>query len=501
MEIITPLLRLMRLAALPAVVWCSHAVAASTEERAPTTHGVMAGAVTHDSVIIWSRTDRETTMHVWLRPSAGGAPSHAEIAVNADHDFTGKLRFHGLKPNSDYQYAVRFGGDATVPRHDPASGSFRTAPPPSAPQAVRFASGGALGGQNVCRDSREGFPIFDVLTRTRWDFFVAIGDMIHADQPCEPRGAYGNEQIPGAVGPATTKPEYWAYWKYSREDRALRDFLAVTPYFPMWDDHEVVDAFGPLHDTRDAKPYKAGQHLLPIGLDAFIDYNPIVPGGETPLRLYRNVRWGKHVELFLLDTRQYRDSNMAEDSAETPKTLLGREQLTWLKKKLKESDATWKFIVSSVPISTPTGRLGDKYVDGWANGEQRTGFEQELLQLLTYIREEKIYNSIWLAADLHRAQSVRLRPYRNDASLTLYEFTSGPMNAGLLASPVLDQTLKPERLFAFGVEDPAAVATFAQAKHWMNVGAVEVADSGTLTFQIINAEGQAVWKREPLKPR
>lgn len=474
---------------------------AGTEERAPMTHGVMSGAVTHDSVIIWSRTDRETTMHAWLRPAAGGATSHAEIAVTAAHDFTGKLRFHGLRPNTDYQYAVRFGGDAAVPRHDPASGSFRTAPAPSAPQAVRFAWGGDLGGQNVCRDSREGFPIFAALSRTRWDFFVAMGDMIYADQPCEPRGAYGNEQIPSTVGPATVKAEYWAHWKYSREDRAFREFLAATPYFPVWDDHEVVDDFGPLHDTRDAKPYKAGIHLLPIGIDAFIDYNPIVSAGETPQRLYRTLRWGKHVELFLLDTRQYRDANMTEDHADTPKTLLGREQLTWLKKKLKDSDATWKFIVSSVPISTPTGREPDKYLDGWANGEHRTGFERELLQLLAYIREEGILNHVWLSADLQRAQAVRLRPYRNDTAFSFYEFISGSLNAGLLPPSALDPTLKPERLLSFGVADPAAVSTFPQAKHWMNAGAVEVAESGVLTVHIINADGQTVWKSEPMKPR
>lgn len=475
--------------------------AEGSEERSPTTHGVMAGSVTHDSVMLWSRTDRESTMHAWLRPVAGGPPAHAEIHVNAEHDFTGKLRFHGLRPYTDYQYAVRFGGDATVPRHDPPSGSFRTAPPPGAPQAVRFAWGGDLGGQNVCRDSREGFPIFDVLSRTRWDFFIAMGDMIYADEVCEPRGKYGNEQIPGRSGPATAKPEYWGHWKYNREDRAFREFLATASYFPVWDDHEVVNDFGPLHDTRDSKPYKPGRHLLPLGLDAFIDYNPVVPGGETPLRLYRNLRWGRHAELFLLDTRQYRDANAAEDSPERPKTLLGREQLTWLKEKLRESDATWKFIVSSVPISTPTGWPPEKNPDGWANGEQRSGFEQELLQLLDYMRDQNIDNSIWLAAEIHSAQALRLQPYRNHAAFTIHEFISGPLNAGLFPNRVLDPTLKPERLFFFGPESADAVTTFSQAKHWMTAGVVEISDAGSLSIQFVNAEGQTAWKSEPMQPK
>lgn len=504
MPLPTHAMKLKRTAALLWVVVALRASAVAAEvgeERSPMTHGVMTGAVTHDSVILWSRTDRETTMHAWLRPATGGAPGHAEIHVSADHDFTGKLRFHGLKPNTEYQYAVRFGGDASVPRHDPASGSFRTAPAPTVPQAVRFAWAGDLGGQNVCRDRREGFPIFDVLSRTRWDFFVALGDMVHADEVCEPRGRYGNEQIPGRFGPATSRQEYWAHWRYSREDRAFREFLATTPYFPVWDDREVVTAAGPLHDTRDTKPYKPGRHLLPIGLDAFIDYNPIVSGGETPLRLYRNQRWGKHAELFLLDTRQYRDANSTEDRPDAPKTLLGREQLGWLKKKLKDSDATWKFIVTSVPVAIPSAQGPDKLSDGWANGESRTGFEQELLHLLSYIKDERIDNTVWLTGDGHFAQALKLRPYKNDPALICYEFMAGPLSAGLLPNRTLDPTLKPERLFSHGPENPDAVSSFPQAKHWLNFGVVDIAENGMLSVQFINAEGQTVWKSDPIKPR
>jgi alkaline phosphatase D len=35
--------------------------------------------------------------------------------------------------------------------------------------------------------------------------------------------------------------------------------------------------------------------------------------------------------------------------------MLGREQLAWLKSRLAASRATWKLIVSSVPMSIPTG--------------------------------------------------------------------------------------------------------------------------------------------------
>ena len=68
-----------------------------------------------------------------------------------------------------------------------------------------------------------------------------------------------------------------------------------------------------------------------------LDYNPILPAGNTPERLYRNFHWGKHLEMFLLDTRQYRDANFVAGSAAGPKTMLGREQVVWLKDALKKS--------------------------------------------------------------------------------------------------------------------------------------------------------------------
>src|SRR5215207_6657570 len=60
-------------------------------------------------------------------------------------------------------------------------------------------------------------------------------------------------------------------------------------------------------------------------------------------------------------------------SADRPKTMLGREQLTWLKESLAASDATWKVIVSSVPMSIPTGFPVSGGRDGWANHNEPSG--------------------------------------------------------------------------------------------------------------------------------
>jgi alkaline phosphatase D len=314
---------------------------------------------------------------------------------------------------------------------------------------------------------------------------VGLGDMIYADNACDPIGRYGNPQVPGGFGPATDRAGFWAHWRYNRADAAQQRLLASTSYVGVWDDHEVVNDFGPLNDTRATPPYTPGVHLLPIGLEAFLDYTPIAIAANTPKRLYRSLRWGKHLELFVLDTRQYRDANAASDSPDRPKTMLGREQLTWLKESLAASDATWKVIVSSVPISIPTGFPASGGRDGWANFDQTTGFDQELLDILRFMEQNRIANTFWITTDVHFAEAFRYRPFPSNPGFVVHELATGPLNAGIFPNLDVDQTLSPAVLTFFG----QAVTTWEQAKRFFNFGTLEVARNGELTAEIVNTAG------------
>ena len=305
------------------------------------THGVAVGDVTAHTAVLWARADREGTLKVHL--SGGRHHGVERLETHAADDYTGRVLLTGLRPDTTYRYRV-----------GSAQGTFETAPAAHDRARVRLAFGGDLAGQNVCRDADEGFPILETIRAERPDVFVGLGDMIYADNACSALGMYGNAQVPGP-GPAPDLATFRAHWRYNRADESSQRLLAGTSYVGVWDDHEVVNDFGPLNDTRSTPPYTPGVHLLPIGLEAFLDYTPIAVAANTPKRLYRSLRWGKHLELFVLDTRQYRDANAAFDSPDRPKTMLGREQLTWLKESLAASDATWKVIVSSVPMSIPTG--------------------------------------------------------------------------------------------------------------------------------------------------
>jgi alkaline phosphatase D len=441
------------------------------------THGVVVGDVTARSAVLWARGDREGTAMVHL---SGGRHDRVErLRFRAADDYTGQVLLTGLKPETTYRYKV-----------GSTRGSFETAPEDDDTERVRLAFGGDVAGQNVCRDAGEGFPIMDTIRKLRPDVFVGLGDMIYADNACDPVGRYGNAQVPGGFGPATDLAGFWAHWRYNRADGASQRLLASTSYVGVWDDHEVVNDFGPLSDTRSMPPYTPGVHLLPIGLEAFIDYTPIAIAANTPKRLYRALRWGKHLELFVLDTRQYRDANSASDSPDRPKTMLGREQLTWLKDRLAASDATWKVIVSSVPMSIPTGFPPTGGRDGWANFDQTTGFEEELLDILRFMESEGIENTVWITTDVHFAEAFKYQPFPSNPDFVVYELATGPLNAGIFPSRDFDSTLNPEVLTFFGPPTAEAVTSWQEAKHWLNFGTLELARDGELTAEIVNTAGQ-----------
>jgi alkaline phosphatase D len=438
------------------------------------THGVVVGDVTADAAVLWARTDRETRLTVHL--SGGKHHGGARLTTRATDDYTGQVVLTGLRPDTEYRYRV-----------GSARGSFRTAPAAKDAEPIRLVFGGDVAGQNVCRDIPEGFPIMETIRAQRPDVFVGLGDMIYADDACNAVGRYGNAQVPGP-GAAADLATFWAHWRYNRADEASKRLLASTSYVGVWDDHEVVNDFGPLNDTRMAPPYTPGVHLLPIGLEAFLDYTPIAIASNTPKRLYRSLRWGKNLELFVLDTRQYRDANIADDNAERPKTMLGREQLTWLKESLAASDATWKVIVSSVPMSIPTGFPPEGGRDGWANFDQPRGFEQELLDILRFMEQRRILNTFWITTDVHFAEAFRYRPVTANPGFVVYELATGPLNAGIFPNATFDTTLNAEVLFG---PDPATQpTTWEAAKDGFNLGRLELARDGKLTAAIVNTAGQ-----------
>jgi alkaline phosphatase D len=187
---------------------------------------------------------------------------------------------------------------------------------------------------------------------------------------------------------------------------------------------------------------------MPAGRQALLEYWPIGAPPEDPHRLYRTFRRGADLELFLLDTRQYRDRNAEPDGER--KTMLGATQREWLLDGLSHSTATWKVIATSVPLSNrKAGTVQIPGNDSWARGTDGTGFQTELRTIVSTIRDRHIRNVVWLAADVHYAQVNAYDP-DGDGAVDFHEFICGPLSAASIQPVSPDPALRPRTLYSEG---------------------------------------------------
>lgn len=412
---------------------------------------VTVAEVTADQATLWARSEAgHGPMHVTWAAVPGDERRATDVPVDAARDHTARVTMRALAPGTRYAYEVADGQDVV-------RGDFVTAPAPGATAPVHFVWSGDLGGGGHCRDVEDGYPIFRALERLGADFFLFVGDTIYADHRCgrQPQAA-GNDFF------ARSLAGYHAKHRYNRADLAVQGFFRRTSVYAIWDDHDVTNNFaGP------AEP------LMPVGRQAFVDYWPIAGAPEERERLYRSVRWGKHLEVFILDTRQYRSVNAEPDG--TGKTMLGRAQRAWLLDGLAASDATWKVIVSSVPLGMFTG---GSYADAWSNANlfgfsrgERTGFRRERDLILRALRALKVTNVVFVSGDVHHAELIRHEPWPDFA---VHEFVAGPLAARQGYPRPLDRSLNSHSLGSLG---------------WAyNFGDVVVGAAG-MTVRIIDATG------------
>lgn len=416
---------------------------------------VTVGDVSDTGAVVWVRGFREGSVGVAVAPE-GSPPVSAEVAVTRESDLAGKVALAGLRPATRHRYRVTQGGERL-------EGSFLTAPAPGEPRRVSFLWSGDLGGRASCRHITEGYPIFAPMARLKPDFFVFVGDTTYADARCG-----GPERVPGYDFVAGDLAGFREKHRYNRADPLVQAFFRSTSVYAIWDDHEVRNDF-----AGSAEP------LMPVGRRAFLEYWPIRPPAEEPTRLYRRFRWGKLLEIFILDTRQYRSPNRDPDGP--GKTMLGPAQRRWLIEGVSASTATWKAIVSSVPLSISTGRSAR---DSWSSAdlwgfpqENGTGFAVERDALLRALRDRRVRNLFWLVADVHHAELIRHEPW---PGVAFHEFVAGPLSATRGHPRPLDMALNPRSLFGLGGTD--------------NFGEVTI-DAGGLTVRIVDARGQVRFTR------
>jgi phosphodiesterase/alkaline phosphatase D-like protein len=247
---------------------------------------------------------------------AGGA-TIAEATVMLD-DGHGAIVLDGLAADTVHEVAITIAGERV------ATHTVRTAPRADDPRPVRVAI-------SADYDPNPAFatPILDAVIAAEPELVISIGDFPYTDNG----------------PPAQTVADYRARHAELRNHPPVRALLEAAGLAAIYDDHEFRNNWNPPFIAAEPDRYAAA-------LQVWDEFFPRRPGAPGDVR-YRRWRWGAHLECFLLDCRRFRSANDAPDDA--AKTMLGAIQRQWLLDGVAASTATFKLILTSVPLDFGRG--------------------------------------------------------------------------------------------------------------------------------------------------
>ena len=364
--------------------------------------GCMAGEPTANSVLLQTRVTAipgptldadndvpgapgEVCFEYGTKPDWSDARRTEWMRATAETDFIVRARLSGLRPAQLYHYRAVFGPSRTDTRPGP-TGQFRTLAGAASDRAITFIVGSCVNymkfmfgpkgtaGPAVTateEDKRLGYRAFPAMARLKPDFFVGTGDIVYYDNILH--------------GPARTLPELRKCWHEQFRFPRLIEFFAQTPAYWSKDDHDF--RFNESDNETPRLPLPA------TGIALFREQLPIVPAGDMNSPTYRTHRVNRHLQIWLTEGRDHRSPNAMPDGPD--KSLWGRAQREWLQRTLRESDATWKILISPTPMVGPDDATK---VDNHADIE---GFRFERDAFFSWLQAEKISGFMVFCGDRH----------------------------------------------------------------------------------------------------
>ncbi|WP_215223522.1 alkaline phosphatase D family protein [Echinicola shivajiensis] len=261
------------------------------------------------------------------------------VKIDSSTDYTQKVLIENLRPNQKYKVIVE-GKLHTSGMTNQFKGSFKTAPEDQMPSPVKFTV-------STCQyfwdfdDKERGFKIYDAMNELNPDFFIQNGDYVYYDKP----------------GPLAKSPKKARHkWHAINGWPSLVDFFSKVPVLMQKDDHDL------LMDDYDPSKTHYGKLSAITAQKIWQEEPPII---EKP---YRRIRWGKDLEIWLVEGRDYRSKNSQADNED--KSIWGKEQKNWFIKTVTESDAKLKILSSPTPVIGPDRKTGKN--DNHSNDAYRT---------------------------------------------------------------------------------------------------------------------------------
>jgi alkaline phosphatase D len=380
-------------------------------------HGAVVFEPAPDGFLLsaWAETAR--TFAVTIADSTGETIATETIDVGDNRQAV--LAITGLAPRTSYSITAIANDGALCGPH-----LVRTAPDDADTGPVRLAVGADL----------DPIPLFESgllgqLVAANPDVLLTIGDFPYTDD-----------------GPdvALTVEPYRDRHAQLRTYEPMRAVMQAMPLISIYDDHEFRNNWDAMFVMTEPDRYAAAMQVW----DEFFPQRDAV--GDVR---YRNIRWGANLEIFVLDCRRFRSADAAPDDAN--KTMIGATQKAWLYQVLAASTATFKLILTSIPLDFGVGN------DHWA------AFSTEREEILGVIAAQQISGVLFVSGDQHYFAAYT-------HSHGLREFQIGPLGRGL---------------GTIGPDGPGVLYRNVQ----YNFGLIDI-DGDELTMSGVGADGTVFYK-------
>lgn len=306
------------------------------------------------------------------------------VVTSEENDFIGEFKLTGLKPGTVYHYVSEIPSPAVTPKETAVRGKFETAPAADVPSDLRFCVMTCQGYPD--RGHADGHHIYPAMLALKPQFTCLTGDLVYYDSN-EPRAV-------------TTRLARY-HWERMFSLPRLVEFNSNVGCYWLKDDHDTL--------TNDSwAGMKAGEFTFAEGQKIFRQQAPMNDDGPA----YRTVRWGRDLQVWFTEGRDFRSPNTME--AGPDKTIWGAEQKAWFKRTVKESDATWKVLVSPTPLVGPDRPTGKN------DNHSNEGFSHEGDEIRVWLKANVPDNFFVLCGDRHW-QYHSVHPQTG-----LQEFSAGP---------------------------------------------------------------------------
>ena len=406
-------------------------------------HGVASGDPLQDKVILWTRVTSAEPQEIQVKWEIAEdhdfqhIVSSGTILARIEDDQTARVDAAGLSPGRHYFYRFHASGETSI------TGRTKTLPADGAVH-LRFA-------QVSCAKFNAGFfnTYARIAERNDLDFLLHLGDYIYEAANIPPAG-----QTPGAdigrpfepLHECKTIEDYRKRYNQYRSDPDAQAMHAALPMISAVDDHEFADGAwrggADVHDEEKDGPWS---ERLKTCFRARWEWLPIRhPDPADTERVYRSVHFGGLADLFLINTRTYRDKPLPLVEADVPaRTQLGVPQREWLFSEFERSKSRWQILGNPSVLSTTWKKnIPDdlklalsktKLIAADGNGpdyDQWDGYPGERKLLLNLFRKH-LGSTVVLSGDIHVGMVSELEenPFDAKKDVVAVEFINSSISS------------------------------------------------------------------------